>query len=158
MQLQPGDEPYVTAEGALKTPTSMLFILLFLMRGYAAWVVSLTFAQDRGRLLQFFYTTTEQFGIALLVGLPALFALIMVSQVKQVAPVWVRRGMRWLPILLGVGLLGDGWLLASLISAIWPTFSVVKGALVFGWFAAAWMLLFSRHLKRYRQLVMQGEG
>lgn len=157
MQLQPGDEAYVTPDGSLKTPASLVFILLFLMRGYAAWIVSLTFASDRGRLLQFFYTTTEQFGIALLVGLPALFAMILISQVKQTVPAWVKQGMRWLPFLLWLSWLADGWLILTLISQIWPTFSVLKGGLLFGWLSVAWMLLFSRHLTRYRQLVITAE-
>lgn len=154
MQLQPGDERYVTLDGALKTPLSLLFVVLFFMRGYVAWIISLTFVEDRTRLLKFFYTNTEQFGLALLVGAPALFILILVTQVKtEIAP-WVSSSFRLVPLLLWFSWIVDGVLLLSLISNLWPTFSLVKAILLFGWFMAAWMLLFSRHLKRFNALIV----
>jgi len=154
VQLQPGDERYVTLDGALKTPLSLLFVVLFFMRGYVAWIISLTFVEDRTRLLKFFYTNTEQFGLALLVGAPALFILILVTQVKtEIAP-WVSSSFRLVPLLLWFSWIVDGVLLLSLISNLWPTFSLVKAILLFGWFMAAWMLLFSRHLKRFNALIV----
>lgn len=154
MLLQPGDERYVTLDGALKTPTSLLFVVLFFMRGYVAWIISLTFVEDRTRLLKFFYTNTEQFGLALLVGAPALFILFLVTQVKtEIAP-WVASSFRLAPLLLWFSWIVDGVLLLSLISNLWPTFSLVKAILLFGWFMAGWMLLFSRHLKRFIELIV----
>lgn len=154
MHLQPGDERYVTPDGKLKTPSSLLFILLFFLRGYAAWIVSLTFMEDRSRLLKFFYTSTDQFSLALLVGLPALFVFILLTQLKAETPEWVARSFAVVPILLWCSWLIDGVLLLSLISNLWPTFSLVKALLLFGWLAAGWMLLFSRHLKRFTALIV----
>lgn len=154
MQLQLGDEKYVTLDGVLKTPSSLLFILLFFMRGYVAWVISLTFVEDRTRLLKFFYTNTEQFGLALMVGAPALLILVLLTQVKVDTAPWVSSSFRAMPLLLWCSWIIDGVLLLSLISHLWPTFSLVKAALLFGWFMAGWMLLFSRHLKRFSALIV----
>ena len=154
MQLQPGDEQYVTLDGALKTPLSLLFMVVFFTRGYLAWIISLTFVEDRARLLKFFYTTTEQFGLALLVGAPALMVFVLITQVKtEIAP-WVSASFKGLPLLLWFSWIVDGVLLLSLISQLWPTFSFVKAVLLFGWLMVGWMLLFSRHLRRFISLVV----
>ncbi|RUO49673.1 DUF2919 family protein [Pseudidiomarina donghaiensis] len=154
MQLQPGDEQYVTLDGALKTPLSLLFMVVFFTRGYLAWIISLTFVEDRARLLKFFYTTTEQFGLALLVGAPALMVFVLITQVKtEIAP-WVSASFKVLPLLLWFSWIVDGVLLLSLISQLWPTFSFVKAVLLFGWLMVGWMLLFSRHLRRFISLVV----
>ncbi len=153
MQLQAGDERFLTPEGKLKTPLSLVFLMLLFMRGYAAWLVSLSFFEDRSLLLQFFYTNTEQFGLSLLVGTPALLIFILVTQVKtEIAP-WVARSFALVPILLWISWAVDGVLLLSLISARWPEFSLVKAGLLFAWLIGFWLLLFSRHLKRYVEMV-----
>ncbi|CUA83119.1 DUF2919 family protein [Pseudidiomarina woesei] len=155
MQLQPGDERYVTLDGALKTPLSLLFMLLFFTRGYLAWIISLTFAEDRARLLKFFYTTTEQFGLALLAGAPALVVFVLITQVKTEIVPWVSTSFKVVPLLLWFSWMVDGVLLLSLISQLWPTFSFVKAMLLFGWLMVGWMLLFSRHLRRFIALLRQ---
>jgi len=152
VQLKPGDERYVTLDGVLKTPLSLLFIVLFFMRGYAAWIISLTFIEDPNRLLKFFYTSTEQFGLALSVGAQALYIMLLLTQIKADMAGWVRQSFRVMPILLWFSWVVDGALLLSLVSNVWPAFSVVKALLLFGWFMTGWMLLFSRHLKRFREL------
>ena len=49
---------YLDKEGRASFPLSLLLVLLFEMRGYVAAIISLTFAEDRTRLLKLFY----QFG------------------------------------------------------------------------------------------------
>ncbi|MDX1705186.1 DUF2919 family protein [Pseudidiomarina sp.] len=153
--LKAGDERYLTGDGQLRTPLALIFLLLFFLRGYLAWIISLTFSEDRTRLLQFFYTSTEQFGLTLLVGLPALFTLVLLTQIKAEIPGWVRAGARIAPLALWLSWVIDGMLLLSLISARWPEFSVVKAFLVFGWLIALWILLFSRHLRRFWELLSE---
>lgn len=82
MQLQLGDERYLTADGQLRTPLALIFVLALFLRGYLAWIISLTFSEDRSRLLQFFYSNTEQFVLTLSVGLPALAVVVMLTQIK----------------------------------------------------------------------------
>lgn len=154
MRLEPGDERYVTLDGVLKTPLSLLFMLLFFMRGYAAWIISLTFIEDPNRLLKFFYTSTEQFGLALLVGAPAMLIFVLLTQIKAEMAEWVRQAFRIMPLLLWFSWIVDGALLLSLVSNLWPAFSMVKALLLFGWLMAGWMLLFSRHLKRFNALIV----
>lgn len=151
--LKPGDENYVTIDGKLKTPLSLTLLLLFFMRGYVAWIISLTFSEDRSLLLQFFYTSTEQFALALLVGFPAVFVLIMLFQLKDTVPQWVTASASFAPLLLWCSWVVDGALLLSIVASHWPSFSVVKAALIFGWLVCLWLLLFSRHLKRFWKLI-----
>lgn len=153
--LQPGDERYVTADGKLKTPFSFILLTLFFLRGYAAWLISLTFSEDRGRLLQFFYANIEQFVLALGVGLPALIVLFMVLriQAKTAPPVWLVKSLAVAPGLLFCAWVLDGLLLGSLVASHWPSFSVVKASLLFIWFMSLWLLLFSRQLKAFWRLL-----
>ncbi len=151
--LQRGDERYFSPEGKLLTPVALWLLILLFMRGYAAWIISLTFMEDRSRLLQFFYTSTEQFSLALIIGLPALFIVVMMSQIGDEIPRWVVRVAPLAPNLLWLAWLLDGWLLISLIAARFPEFSVVKGVLLFAWLIALWLLLFSRSLRRFWQLL-----
>ena len=151
--LKPGDERYISPEGKLQTPLALWLLILLFMRGYAAWIISLTFMQDRSRLLQFFYTSSEQFTLSLMIWLPALVILLMMSQLAETIPRWVVRLAPLAPKLLWLAWLLDGWLLLSLIAARFPEFSVVKGLLLFAWLIALWLLLFSRSLRRFWQLL-----
>lgn len=151
--LQAGDERHFSPEGKLQTPVALWLLILLFMRGYAAWIISLTFMEDRSRLLQFFYTSTEQFNLALVIGLPALFIVVMMSQMGDKIPRWVVRVAPLAPNFLWIAWLLDGWLLISLIAARFPEFSVVKGLLLFCWLVALWLLLYSRSLRRFWQLL-----
>ncbi|RUO79551.1 DUF2919 family protein [Pseudidiomarina taiwanensis] len=155
--LEQGDERYLTTDGKVKTPKSLSFILVFLLRGYLAWIVSLTFSQDRSRLLQFFYASTEQFALTLVVGLPALivWAWSLRLQSKAELAGWWLRAPRAAPLLLWTALILDGWLLLSIVSSHWPSFSMIKAGLIFAWCCSVWLLLHSRHLKRYWVLLCQ---
>ncbi|MFC0444616.1 DUF2919 family protein [Pseudidiomarina halophila] len=153
MQLQLGDERYITADGQLRTPLALMFVLALFLRGYLAWIISLTFSEDRSRLLQFFYSNTEQFVLTLSVGLPALAVVVMLTQIKADMPAWVPRFARIAPVLLWLSWLADGVLLFSLVAANWPHFAFVKALIIFAWLIAFWLLLYSRHLKRFFELL-----
>lgn len=153
MQLQFGDERYLTNDGQLKTPLALIFLLVLFLRGYIAWIISLTFREDTSRLLQFFYANTEQFVLALSVGLPALAVLVMLTQMKAELPSWIPKFARVAPWLLWASWLADGVLLVSLVASNWPHFAFVKALIIFAWLMAFWLLLYSRHLKRFFQLL-----
>ncbi|MGQ4276103.1 DUF2919 family protein [Pseudidiomarina sp. E22-M8] len=157
MQLRLGDERYLTADGQLRTPLALLFVLALFLRGYLAWIISLTFSEDRSRLLQFFYSNTEQFVLTLSVGLPALAVVVMLTQMKAEMPGWVTRFARIAPWLLWLSWIADGVLLISLVAANWPHFAFVKALIIFSWLIAFWLLLYSRHLKRFFQLLASEE-
>lgn len=153
MQLQFGDERYLTNDGQLKTPLALVFVLALFLRGYIAWIISLTFREDTSRLLKFFYANTEQFVLALSVGVPALAVLVMLTQMKAELPRWVPKFARIAPWLLWASWLADGVLLVSLVAGNWPHFAFAKAFIIFAWFIAFWLLLYSRHLKRFFQLL-----
>ncbi|WP_051986641.1 DUF2919 family protein [Pseudidiomarina atlantica] len=153
MQLRLGDERYLTNDGQLKTPLALVFVLALFLRGYLAWIISLTFSEDRGRLLSFFYANTEQFVLTLSVGVPALMVLVMLTQMKAELPRWVPKFARIAPVLLWLSWLADGVLIGSLVAANWPHFAFVKALIIFAWLTALWLLLYSRHLRRFFQLL-----
>ncbi len=153
MQLQFGDERYLTNDGQLKTPLALVFVLALFLRGYIAWIISLTFSEDRSRLLQFFYANTEQFVLTLSVGVPAFAVLVMLTQMKAELPRWVPKFARIAPWLLWASWLADGVLLVSLVAGNWPHFAFVKALIIFAWLTAFWLLLYSRHLRRFFQLL-----
>ncbi len=157
MQLRAGDENFLTPDGQLRTPLALMFVLALFLRGYLAWIISLTFSEDRSRLLQFFYSNTEQFVVTLSVGLPALAVVVMLSQIKTELPTWVPKFARYAPVLLWLSWLADGLLLFSLVAANWPHFAFVKALIIFAWLIAFWLLMYSRHLKRFFQLLAASE-
>lgn len=153
MILQPGDERYLDGDGKPSVPLGLLLILLILLRGYAAWIVSMTFADDRSKLLGFFYTNVEQFALALLVGLPAILVLVLTFLLRPGCSELVLACWRKMGWLLWLAWLADGVLLASLVVANWPTFSPIKAGLIMLWCWTGWYLFKSRHLQRYRVLL-----
>lgn len=152
MLLKPGDERYLDGDGIPRQPLGLLLVLLFLLRGYAAWIVSLTFSDDRSKLLGFFYNTPEQFGLALLVGLPALVVLALSVMMRPKCAGWLLSCWRQVQVLLIVAWLLDGVLLISLVAQNWPGFAPQKATLILAWCWVIWYLLKSRHWRRFRIL------
>jgi len=152
MTLKPGDERYLDGDGVPRQPLGLLLVLLFLLRGYAAWIVSLTFSDDRSKLLGFFYTTAEQFGLALIVGLPALLVLLLSVMMRPNCADWLLRCWQRVQLLLVSAWVLDGVLLFTLVSQNWPGFAPQKAALIFVWCWVIWYLLKSRHWRRFRIL------
>ncbi|RUO64998.1 Protein of unknown function [Pseudidiomarina planktonica] len=152
--LQPGDERYLDGDGKPRHPIGIMLVLLFLLRGYAAWTVSLTFSDDRSKLLGFFYNNTEQFFLTLLAGVPALAVLILTFFMKPDCQPWVLSGWRKVPVMLWLGWILDGIVLLGLISSRWPEFASAKAIMVMIWCWAGWYLYNSRHWRRYQQLMV----
>lgn len=142
---------YLDKEGRASLPFSLLLALLFEMRGYVAAIVSLTFAEDRTRLLKLFYTSTEQFGLMLLVGLPALLVLLATTFAGEDDRNWANALMRFSQPLLLLSLVVDAVLISWLFVEHHGAFSFGRAAIVFGWFICCWYLINSRHWRFYRQ-------
>ena len=104
------------------------------MRGYVAGIISITFAEDRTRLLRLFYTNNEQFGVMLLVGLPALVVLLATAFAAEDDRNWANAVMRFAQPLLMLSLLVDAVLIGWLFVESYGAFSFGRAAIVFGWF------------------------
>lgn len=142
---------YLDKEGRASIPLSLLLVLLFEMRGYVAAIISLTFSEDRTRLLKLFYTSSEQFGLMLLIGLPALIVLLATTFVGEDKANWANRLMRFAQPLLLLSLVFDAVLIFWLFIEQHGAFSFGRAAIVFGWFVCGWYLINSRHWRFYRQ-------
>lgn len=151
--LRPGDEYILDGEGRPQLPMGIQWVLVLALRGYIAWLVALTFSADRSRLLSFFYSNKEQFLLALLVGLPALWVLALNLLLRPSLPAWIGRAWRYATPCLWVGWALDAWLLAQIIALHWPAFSPIKAGLVLAWAWSGWYLLKSRKWRRYQQLL-----
>lgn len=142
---------YLDKEGRAQIPLALLLVFLYQLRGYVAGIISLTFADDRTRLLDLFYQSSEQFGLMLLVGLPALVVLLATTFAGEDEPNWANAVMRFSQPLLLAAWLFDGVLIGSLIVEQHAVFSFALAAIVMGWLISLWYLLKSRHWRFYRQ-------
>lgn len=141
---------YLDKEGRAKIPLPLLLVFLFQLRGYVAGVVSLTFAEDRTRLLDLFYTSAQQFGLMLVVGLPSLVVLAATTFAAEDTPNWANRLMKIAQPLLLSSLLVDGALIGWLFVDQQGVFSFARAAIIMGWFMTLWYLLKSRQWRFYR--------
>lgn len=142
---------YLDKEGRAAVPLMLMLVLLFEVRGYVAGIISLTFNEDRTRLLKLFYTTTEQFGLMLVVGLPALLVLLATAFAGEDKRNWANAFMRFAQPVLCVSLVADAVLIGWLFVEQHGAFSFGRASIVFGWFVCVWYLMNSRHWRFYRQ-------
>ncbi|MGM0480400.1 MAG: DUF2919 family protein [Pseudomonadota bacterium] len=142
---------YLDKEGRAKMPLALLLVFLFQLRGYTAGIISLTFAEDRTRLLNLFYTSTEQFGLMLLVGLPSLAVLAATTFAAEDDRNWANRMMTVAQPLLLTSLLLDGALIGWLFVEHQGVFSFGRAGIIMGWFIVLWYVVKSRHWRFYRR-------
>ncbi|MAO69363.1 DUF2919 family protein [Idiomarina abyssalis] len=142
---------YLDKEGRASIPLSLLLVLLFEMRGYVAAIISLTFAEDRTRLLKLFYTSSEQFGLMLLVGLPALIVLLATTFAGEDERNWANVLMRFAQPLLLLSLIVDATLILWMFIEQHGAFSFGRAGIIFGWFICGWYLVNSRRWRFYRR-------
>lgn len=88
---------------------SFLFYLslLFILRGYAVWVMSVTNMQDRVATLQWVYPDTRLFYLSLASGCLGLLVLFVICLRKPDAPNWVKFAWRYCRVIIITALLAD---------------------------------------------------
>ena len=141
---------YLDKEGRASVPLALMLVIFFQMRGYLAGIVSLTFSEDRTRLLNLFYSNTEQFGLMLLVGLPSLIVLLSSTFAAEDDRNLGNRMMVIAQPLLLFSLFLDAFLIFWLFIEHQGHFSFGRAAIVMGWFITLWYLVKSRHWRFYR--------
>lgn len=67
------------------------FALIYLLRAYLVWLMSVTNMQDREGILQVLYPEPQLFYLNLLSGMPGLFLLVVLSLRRPEPPNWVAR-------------------------------------------------------------------
>ncbi|MDF0534910.1 DUF2919 domain-containing protein [Shewanella yunxiaonensis] len=143
------DVHWLDDHGHVRPPLMLYLLLLFLARGWAIFVMSLTIASDRSELVKLFYPDRSDFLIALAAGSGAVFAFFLVIAERRRKPLWLRPLFGSLRLLLAVLLTVEAVLLVIRLSHLtflfdWPM--ALDGLLLF-W--SAIYLYHSRHLKAY---------
>lgn len=97
----------------LKLSKTFYIVLLFVLRGYLVWLMSVTNMRDRVQIIQWIYPETALFYLTLLSGAVGLFVLLIISLRRPDAAMWVQTSWRYCRILMVIALFFD--LLISVI-------------------------------------------
>jgi len=101
----------------LKLSKGIYLLLLFVLRGYIIWLVSVTNMQDRVSTIQMMFPETSMFYLSLLSGAIGLFMLLIIALRKPEAPRWVKACWRHSRTFLVIALCFD--LLISFIGCFY---------------------------------------
>lgn len=94
-------------DGKIRIPWGFNLMLIYLLRGYITWILSLTYRDDPSLLLSMVYTESKLFYLSLLVGLPAFFVQVLFALKKQKEKAWYQRIWRKTKWLLTLSLIAD---------------------------------------------------
>lgn len=87
-------------DGKIQVPVGFNLAILYLLRAYVFWAISLTYSEDRSFILSLFYPDHSLFFISLLIGLPAMVTFFFFSMKKQITKNWYKAIWKHLRILL----------------------------------------------------------
>ena len=107
----------------LKLSVSVYLILLFVLRGYLTWIMSVTNMRDRVSIIQFVYPDTSMFFLSLISGSLGLIVVILISLRRPNANDWVKSLWPYCRLILITALLFD--LLINIVAfAYWQLMSM----------------------------------
>ena len=91
----------------LKLAPGIYLILLFILRAYIIWIMSVTNMRDHVGIIQWIYPQTALFYLNLVSGVIGLFIVLVLSLRRPAAPAWVRICWQKCKMLLIVALAFD---------------------------------------------------
>jgi len=91
----------------LKLSKRFYLALLFILRGYIVWLLSVTNMRDRVGIIQWVYPETSLFYLSLFSGLLGLFVLLVISLRRPDAHQWIQRSWPYSRVLIVLALLFD---------------------------------------------------
>ncbi|OUS32174.1 hypothetical protein A9Q98_01845 [Thalassotalea sp. 42_200_T64] len=74
----------------LKLSFSFYFMLIFLLRGYAMGILSLSNMRDKLSLIQWFYPESTAFYLSLVTGIPGLLLFVLLLARRPAASEWLK--------------------------------------------------------------------
>lgn len=74
----------------LKLSKRFYIVLLFVLRGYLVWLMSVTNMRDRVSIISWIYPETSLFYLSLISGTVGLFVVLIISLRRPEAPQWVQ--------------------------------------------------------------------
>ncbi len=79
----------------LKLSKIFYLVLLFVLRGYIIWLMSVTNMRDRVGIIQWLYPDTSLFYLSLISGAVGLFVVLIISLRRPDAALWVKNSWRY---------------------------------------------------------------
>ncbi len=84
----------------LKLSKGLYLTLLFILRGYIIWIMSITNMRDKVAIIQWFYPEPSSFYLSLLSGVLGLYIVLIISLRRPDAAHWVKVSWRNCRLLL----------------------------------------------------------
>ncbi|MBU2893860.1 DUF2919 domain-containing protein [Colwellia sp. D2M02] len=91
----------------LKLSKLFYLVLLFVLRGYIIWLISVTNMRDRVGLMEWIYPQTDLFILSLVSGALGLFVVLIISLRRPDAAPWVQKCWPYCRAFLLIALLFD---------------------------------------------------
>jgi len=118
----------------LKLSKRFYFVLLFVLRGYLVWLMSVTNMKDRVATMEWIYPETSLFFLSLISGVLGLFVVALISLRRPDAASWIKALWPYSRMLLILALIFDlvinllGFFYWQLTSISWL---ICQGLIVF---------------------------
>jgi len=107
----------------LKLSKRFYLVLIFILRGYMVWLMSVTNMRDRVSIISWIYPETSLFYLSLISGAIGLFVVLIISLRRPGAARWVQLSWQHCRTILTIALLFD--LLTHVIAYFfWQLFSL----------------------------------
>ncbi len=107
----------------LKLSKRLYIVLIFILRGYLVWLMSVTNMRDRISIISWIYPETSLFYLSLVSGGIGLFVVLIISLRRPEAANWVQKSWKNCRTILMTALLFD--LLTHVIGYLyWQLFSL----------------------------------
>lgn len=109
----------------LKLSKRFYLVLLFVLRGYIVWLMSVTNMRDRVSIISWIYPETSLFYLSLVSGAIGLFIVLIISLRRPEAANWVQVSWQHCRVILITAILFDllthgiGFFYWQLLSAKW---------------------------------------
>ena len=114
----------------LKISPSIYIVLLFVLRGYIVWIMSVTNLRDRVGIIQWIYPETSLFYLSLFSGTLGLFVVVLLSLRRPNSALWIKVCWPYCRLFLILALLFDlainsiGYIYWQIITMQWLTIQI----------------------------------
>lgn len=91
----------------LKVSKFIYLILIFVLRGYVVWLMSVSNMRDKVGVIQWFYPEPSLFYLSLISGVGGIFTLILLSLRRPSAASWIKNSWRYIREIIVFSLVFD---------------------------------------------------
>ncbi|GLX80080.1 hypothetical protein tinsulaeT_34200 [Thalassotalea insulae] len=119
----------------VKISKGIYLLLIFVLRGYFVWLMSVTNMKDRVSIIQWVYPDPTLFYLSLISGAVGLYVVAVLSLRRPDARTWVRRSWQKLRVILLAALAFDfvvnllGFIYLSQVALWWVVVNAIIGLL-----------------------------